>query len=100
MTITLLSRPGQARESSLIPPIGLQLSSNRSRFENRYFGMPAKSKKQQMAAGAALAAKRGEKSKSSLKGASKSMAGSMSEKQLKKLAGTKRKGLPKKKSSK
>ncbi len=53
-----------------------------------------------MAAGAALAAKRGEKSKSSLKGASKSMAGSMSEKQLKKLAGTKRKGLPKKKSSK
>jgi hypothetical protein len=32
--------------------------------------MPAKSKKQQMAAGAALAAKRGERSRSSLKGAS------------------------------
>jgi hypothetical protein len=30
--------------------------------------MPARSKKQQMAAGAALAAKRGERSKSSLKG--------------------------------
>ncbi len=58
--------------------------------------MPAKSKKQQMAAGAALAAKRGERSKSSLQGASKSMAKSMSEKQLKEIAGTKRKGLPKK----
>jgi hypothetical protein len=61
--------------------------------------MPAKSKKQQMAAGAALAAKRGEKSKSSLKGASKSMA-KMSEKKLEKLASTKRKKLPTKKSSK
>ena len=61
--------------------------------------MPAKSKKQQMAAGAALAAKRGEKKKSSLKGASKSMAKSMSKKELKKMAGTKRKNLPKKKSS-
>jgi hypothetical protein len=60
--------------------------------------MPAKSKKQQMAAGAALAAKRGKKSKSSLKGASKSMAASMSEKELKKMASTKRKNLPKKKS--
>ena len=57
--------------------------------------MPAKSKKQQMAAGAALAAKRGDKPKSSLKGASKQMAESMSEKELKKLAGTKRKKLPK-----
>ena len=53
-----------------------------------------------MAAGAALAAKRGEKSKSSLKGASKQMADSMSEKQLKDFASTKRKNLPKKKSSK
>jgi Protein of unknwon function (DUF3008) len=35
--------------------------------------MPAKSKKQQMAAGAALAATRGERSTSSLKGASKGM---------------------------
>ena len=50
-----------------------------------------------MAAGAALAAKRGEKKKSSLKGASKSMANSMSKKELKKMAGTKRKSLPKKK---
>ena len=57
--------------------------------------MPAKSKKQQMAAGAALAAKRGDKPKSSLKGASKQMAESMSEKELKKMAGTKRKKLPK-----
>jgi hypothetical protein len=59
--------------------------------------MPARSKKQQMAAGAALAAKRGERKKSSLKGASKSMAKSMSKKELKKMAGTKRKRLPTKK---
>ncbi len=56
--------------------------------------MPAKSKKQQMAAGAALAAKRGDKPKSSLKGASKQMAESMSEKELEKMASTKRKGKP------
>ena len=56
--------------------------------------MPAKSKKQQMAAGAALSAKRGEKKKSSLKGASKSMYDSMSEKELKRMASTKRKGKP------
>ena len=53
--------------------------------------MPAKSKAQQMAAGAALSAKRGDRSKSSLKGASKSMM-SMSEKELEKMAHTKRKG--------
>ncbi len=56
--------------------------------------MPARSKKQQMAAGAALAAKRGELKKSSLKGASKKMAESMSKKQLKDFAKTKRKKLP------
>jgi hypothetical protein len=59
-------------------------------------GMPATSKKQQMAAGAALAAKRGKRSKSSLKGASKQMEKSMSEKQLEDFAKTKRKKLPKK----
>jgi Protein of unknwon function (DUF3008) len=58
--------------------------------------MPATSKKQQMAAGAALAAKRGKRPKSSLKGASKQMEKSMSEKQLKDFAKTKRKRLPKK----
>jgi hypothetical protein len=58
--------------------------------------MPAKSKKQQMAAGAALSAKRGETPKSELKGASKQMADSMSENQLEELAATKRKNLPKK----
>lgn len=56
--------------------------------------MPAKSKKQQMAAGAALAAKRGKRSKSSLKGASKGMYQSMSKKELRKMAKTKRKGKP------
>ncbi len=59
--------------------------------------MPAKSKKQQMAAGAALAAKRGERDKSSLKGASKDMYESMSEEQLEEYASTKRKGKPEEK---
>jgi hypothetical protein len=59
--------------------------------------MPAQSKKQQMAAGAALAAKRGERKKSSLRGASKKMAESMSEDQLRDFAKTKRKKLPTKK---
>jgi len=59
--------------------------------------MPAKSKKQQMAAGAALSAKRGKRSKSSLKGASRGMYKSMSKRQLSEFAKTKRKGLPKKK---
>jgi len=56
--------------------------------------MPAKSKAQQTAAGAALAAKRGERKKSSLKGASKSMVESMTEKELHDMATTKRKGNP------
>jgi hypothetical protein len=56
--------------------------------------MPAKSAAQQKAAGAALSAKRGETSKSNLKGASKSMASSMSEKELEKMASTKREGKP------
>jgi hypothetical protein len=66
-------------------------------WDANYFCMPAKSKKQQMAAGAALAAKRGKKSKSSLKGASRSMYKSMSKKELRKMAKTKRKGKPKRK---
>jgi hypothetical protein len=55
--------------------------------------MPATSKAQQRAAGAALSAKRGDTSKNKLKGASKSMM-SMSEKELEKMASTKRKGKP------
>lgn len=56
--------------------------------------MPAKSRAQQQAAGAALSAKRGETPKSKLKGASKSMAESMTEKQLEEFAATKHKGKP------
>jgi hypothetical protein len=56
--------------------------------------VPAKSKAQQKAAGAALAAKRGEQKVSELKGASRSMYESMSEQQLEEFAETKRKGLP------
>ena len=59
--------------------------------------MPAKSKAQQKAAGAALSAKRGETKKSVLKGASREMYESMDEKQLEEFAETKRKGLPEKK---
>jgi len=51
-----------------------------------------------MAAGAALAAKRGKRSKASLKGASREMVDSMSERQLREFASTKRRGLPRKKS--
>jgi hypothetical protein len=60
--------------------------------------MPAKSKAQQKAAGAALSAKRGDANKSDLKGPSKSMAESMSEKQLEELASGSRKGKPEHKS--
>jgi hypothetical protein len=59
--------------------------------------MPAQSKAQQKAAGAALSAKRGETKKSALKGASRQMADSMSEKQLEEFASTKREDLPAKK---
>lgn len=56
--------------------------------------MPAKSKAQQMAAGAALAAKRGETKVSNLQGASREMYDTMSEEQLEDFASTKRKGKP------
>lgn len=59
--------------------------------------MPAQSKQQQKAAGAALAAKRGEMPKSKLKGASRDMEESMSEKELEELAETKREDLPREK---
>ena len=56
--------------------------------------MPAKSKAQQKATGAALAAKRGETPVSALKGASRQMYESMSEKQLEEFAETSRSRLP------
>lgn len=56
--------------------------------------MPAKSKAQQKAAGAALSAKRGDTPKSELQGASKSMYESMTEKELDEMASTGRKGKP------
>ncbi|WP_332819510.1 DUF3008 family protein [Sphingopyxis sp.] len=56
--------------------------------------MPAKSKAQQKAAGAALSAKRGDTPKSKLKGASKQMVDSMSEKQLEDFATGSTKGKP------
>jgi len=56
--------------------------------------MPAKSKAQQKAAGAALSAKRGEQPVSKLKGASREMVKSMSEGQLEDFARGSRKGKP------
>lgn len=60
--------------------------------------MPAVSKAQQKAAGAALSAKRGDTPKSALKGVSKEMVKSMTEKELRDLAKTNRKRLPARKS--
>ena len=56
--------------------------------------MPAKSQAQQMAAGAALAAKRGEKKVGELEGASRQMYESMDEKELEKMASTSQKNKP------
>lgn len=56
--------------------------------------MPAKSKAQQRAAGAALSAKRGETKISELQGASREMYRSMTEKELEDLASTDHAGLP------
>lgn len=56
--------------------------------------MPAKSKAQQRAAGAALSAKRGDTPKKALKGASKDMEKSMSEKELEDFAKGSTKGKP------
>ncbi|MBL8790955.1 MAG: DUF3008 family protein [Rhizobiales bacterium] len=56
--------------------------------------MPAKSKAQQKAAGAALAAKRGEAPVSELKGAARGMYDSMTIQELEEFAETSRKSLP------
>jgi len=56
--------------------------------------MPAKSKAQQKAAGAALSAKRGDTPKSELQAASRQMVDSMTEKELEELASTRHKGKP------
>ena len=59
--------------------------------------MPATSKAQQKAAGAALSAKRGETPVKELQGASREMYDSMSESELEDFAETDRKSLPEKK---
>lgn len=56
--------------------------------------MPAKSKAQQKAAGAALAAKRGETKPADLHQVSREMYDSMTEKELEELAATPHEGLP------
>jgi len=56
--------------------------------------MPARSKAQQKAAGAALSAKRGETDAKDLRGASRDMYEGMSAEELERLAETPRKGLP------
>jgi hypothetical protein len=69
-------------------------------FRQRRSAMPAKSKAQQKAAGAALSAKRGETKVKELQGASKDMYKSMSEAQLEEFAATRHKGLPDRKDDK
>ena len=61
--------------------------------------MKAQSQAQQKAAGAALAAKRGEAKKSDLQGASKEMYETMSESELEELASTSHEDLPETKES-
>ncbi|ALE15727.1 hypothetical protein AMC99_00415 [Altererythrobacter epoxidivorans] len=56
--------------------------------------MKANSKAQQKAAGAALAAKRGDQMVSDLQGASRDMYDSMSEEELEEMASTSREDLP------
>lgn len=56
--------------------------------------MPAKSKAQQKAAGAALSARRGETKVSELQGASKEMYDSMNEEELEDFASTDHENLP------
>lgn len=56
--------------------------------------MPAKSKAQQRAAGAALSAKRGDTKVADLQGAARQMYESMSEDELEDYASTERDGLP------
>src|ERR1044072_7512336 len=76
------------------PPVARSrnLGLGRPFSPQRRNAMPAKSKAQQKAAGAALSAKRGDTPKSKLRGASKQMAESTTEKQLEEFASTKRKG--------
>jgi hypothetical protein len=66
------------------------------RMEEQVIAEKSVSVSQQQAAGAALAAKRGEKEPSTLKGASLQMYKSMSEKELRDFAKTKHEGLPEK----
>lgn len=89
----VIAMDGTARRAGADgPAAGFPCRSNHEEMT-----MPATSKAQQKAAGAALAAKRGEQPRSGLRGASKEMEDLMTEKQLEELAGTDRKCLPEKK---
>ena len=90
--------PAPDTSYSLVESQGSIKAGLEQSLSSRYLSEKAVSKAQQQAAGAALAAKRGETPKKSLKGASKEML-DMSTKELEKFAGTKHKGLPKKKTS-
>ena len=73
----------------------VKLSESEMAIEEMLVNEKSVSIAQQQAAGAALAAKRGEKDSSELKGASKEMYDSMTEKELEDFASTKHKGLEK-----
>jgi hypothetical protein len=82
--------------SATEPPYSGSYAYGPSYMRESKLNEKAVSKSQQQAAGAALAAKRGDAPKSNLKGASKEMT-KMSTKELEKFAKTKHKGLPEKK---
>jgi hypothetical protein len=90
--VNLAFLPAAANLSTAVPLTFDRMRSGRNGTEVRT--MPAKSKAQQRAAGAALAAKRGDMKKRELKGASKEMEKSMTEDELEELAATRRKGKP------
>tara|TARA_R110000737_G_scaffold21939_1_gene40509 strand:+ start:361 stop:642 length:282 start_codon:yes stop_codon:yes gene_type:complete len=75
----------------------LNSAVGKRKLTERSPAMPATSKAQQKAAGAALSAKRGETKPSELYGSSKEMYDSMSKEELEEFASTKREGKPQKK---
>src|SRR5215472_9390573 len=97
-----MARPGDVRNwnhhrvdrgAGLLPLAAAQCATCQSSLvsSRELFLYARKITKQQMAAGAALAAKRGKRKVSSLKGASRGMYKSMSKAELRRMAKTKRK---------
>lgn len=91
--ILLVSNSDPEKKSAIASPEN-SISCQALNDGQKEVAVPAKSAAQQKSAGAALSAKRGDTPQNELKGASKQMERSMSEKQLEEFARTKRKGKP------